>query len=573
MRRWITFLAALVSTFAAFADEQRVNDLDITVTLYSSGIAGIHEVWDVETGDQITEWYLNRENLGDIEVFNLRVLDEMYNGAEPFADDGEWKVDRNRKQKTGRSGIVHKPGGVELCWGIGDYGHHVFHAFYAMKKAVKTLNDYDMLHLQLVSDQLAAPPKHVRVTVRTDTASVHAQLDTTNTRVWGFGFRGTAAFEDGTVVFESSEAFGYDSSVIALLRFEKGLFSSPSVQERDFQAVLDHAMEGADFGPRGGEEEEDDPVADGIALFFTALTMWVVGKKFYRTFTGKVSKRDKRRLLGTTEGAISWYHDIPMNGDLIAADYALSRLGEDRKQNALASAEILRMIYKGYLDVQKDASGKVEITFSKDKQGKSPIDPIAGDLWSMMLEASGDDRVLQDTEFSAWSKQNQSRLYSWTDKMTLMGKQTFRDKGWMPSGGDRFTPAGQTETQHLIGFKKYLSDFTISNEREAREVHLWQEYLVYGTLFGIATQVARQLKDIDPVLFEKAVGFDYTTFSGALGQLDSLARAITSANRAYTASSYSGGSSSGGSWGGFGGGTSFGGGGGFSGGGHGGGGR
>lgn len=572
MRRLLVLIAAWVPAFAAFADGQKVHDLDITVTLYSAGIAGIHEVWDVDTGDQITEWYLNRENLGDIEISNLKVLDEMYNGAEPFADAGEWDVDRSRKQKTGRSGIVHKQNGVELCWGIGDYGHHVFHAFYIMKNAVKTLNDYDMLHLQLVSDELAAPPKHVRVTIRTDTASVHAQLDTTNTRVWGFGFYGTAAYEDGTVVFESSEPFGYYSSVIALLRFEKGLFSSPSVQERDFQVVLDRAMEGADFGPRGDDEEEDDPIADGIALFLTGLTIWIAGRKFFRVATGKISNREKRQLLGTKETAVTWYHDIPMDNDLIAADYALTRLGEDRKKNALASAEILRMIYKGYLDVRKDAAGKVEITFSKDKQGKAPIDSIAGDLWSMMLEASGEDRVLQDTEFSAWSKEHRSRLHSWTDKMTLMGKQTFRDKGWMPSSGDRFTPAGQTETQHLIGFRKYLSDFTLSDERMTAEVHLWQEYLVYGTLFGIAEKVAKELKDIDPMLFEKTIGYDYTTFSGALNQLDSLARAITSSNRAYNASTYSGGSS-GGSWGGFGGGTSFGGGGGFSGGGHGGGGR
>ena len=83
--------------------------------------------------------------------------------------------------------------------------------------------------------------------------------------------------------------------------------------------------------------------------------------------------------------------------------------------------------------------------------------------------------------------------------------------------------------------------------------------------------MAKQLKDIDPVLFERTIGYDYTTFSGALNSLNSLSRAITSANRSYVASTYSG--SSGGSWGGFGGGSSFGGGGGFSGGGHGGGGR
>ena len=48
-------MAALVSTFAAFADEQKVRDLDITVTLYSHGVAGFHEVWDLDTGDRITE--------------------------------------------------------------------------------------------------------------------------------------------------------------------------------------------------------------------------------------------------------------------------------------------------------------------------------------------------------------------------------------------------------------------------------------------------------------------------------------------------------------------------------------
>ncbi len=132
MKQWITLLAALVTTFAAFADEQRVYDLDITVTLYSHGIAGIHEVWDLDTGEGITEWYLPRENLGDIEVFNLKVLDEQYNGGQPFSDVGEWDVDLSRRQKTGKSGIVHKYDGVELCWGIGDYGHHVFHVFYTM---------------------------------------------------------------------------------------------------------------------------------------------------------------------------------------------------------------------------------------------------------------------------------------------------------------------------------------------------------------------------------------------------------------------------------------------------------
>ena len=224
MRRWIALLAALVSTFAVFGRQQSVRDVTIDVTLFSSGNALIHEKWDVDTGTEITEWYLPRENLGDIEITDFSVFSD----GVPLSDAGEWDVDRSRSQKAGRFGIVHKYNGVELCWGIGEYGDHIFEPLYVMTRAVKTLHDYDMLHLQLVNDELSAPPQHVKVRIQL-TDAMEAQLDTTNCRAWGFGFYGTAAFEDGTVVYETSEPLGYYDSVIVLLRFDKGLFNSPSV--------------------------------------------------------------------------------------------------------------------------------------------------------------------------------------------------------------------------------------------------------------------------------------------------------------------------------------------------------
>ena len=102
-------MAALVSTFAVFAREQKVRDVDIVVTLFKNGEALIHEKWDVNTGDEITEWYLPRENLGDIQIRDFTVFSD----GKELSDDGEWDVDRSRKQKAGRFGIVHKSRGVE----------------------------------------------------------------------------------------------------------------------------------------------------------------------------------------------------------------------------------------------------------------------------------------------------------------------------------------------------------------------------------------------------------------------------------------------------------------------------
>jgi hypothetical protein len=562
MKKWLALMAALVSTFAVFAREQKVRDVDIEVTLFKTGEALIHEKWDVNTGDEITEWYLPRENLGDIGIAAFKV----YSDGKELSDDGEWDVDRSRSQKAGRFGIVHKRSGVELCWGIGDYGDHVFEPVYLMTNVVKTLDDYDMIHMQFVTDELAAPPQHVRVTIKA-ADELGIQLDTNTTRAWGFGYSGTVSFENGTVVFESDEPFRYKSSVISLLRFNKGIFESPSVQEREFSDVLSLAMSGADFGDGNSDEDEDTP--GDIAAFFTMLVMYLAGRKLVRKASGKVSRRDKKKILGTDPNSVGWCRDIPFNGNLIAADYTLTRLGEDRKKNALASAEILRMIYKGYLDVHKDANGNVEISFAKSKEGKDPVDEIANDLWSMMLEASGDDRVLQDKEFSKWSKRNTKRLYNWTSKVTSMGSNQLRSNGWMAIAGSAYSAAGQEQARNLIGFRKFLDDFTLTGQRETIEAHLWQEYLVFGALLGVADKVAKQLKDIDPILFEKTVGYDYGTFHSVLYNMDALSRSITNASvMGAPSTSYSGGSR-----GGYGGHSSFGGGGGFSGGGHGGGGR
>ena len=165
-------LSALLILSAGWAAAaQEVRDIDITLTLLDNGGLVVHEAWDINTGTDITEWYLVRENLGDITIPALYVSED----GKEFEDVGEWDVRRSLEEKAGKCGIVHKDnGGMELCWGIGSYGDHVFHPVYGMTRAVKALNDYDMLHLQVVSPGLSSPPKHVKVTVE----SSDFQLDT-----------------------------------------------------------------------------------------------------------------------------------------------------------------------------------------------------------------------------------------------------------------------------------------------------------------------------------------------------------------------------------------------------------
>lgn len=60
------------------------------------------------------------------------------------------------------------------------------------------------------------------------------------------------------------------------------------------------------------------------------------------------------------------------------------------------------------------------------------------------------------------------------------------------------TAEGQRQWRELLGLKRYLLDFSLLAERTVSETVLWQEYMVYAVLLGIAEQVLEQVRTLYP---------------------------------------------------------------------------
>ena len=114
------------------------------------------------------------------------------------------------------------------------------------------------------------------------------------------------------------------------------------------------------------------------------------------------------------------------------------------------------------------------------------------------------------------------------------------------------------EAEEMYGLKKFLLEFTLIREREPIEVHLWNEYLMYAQIFGIAKEVASQFEKLYPEVIEDMGGYGYD-FSDVLFiytiSRSGMSSARSAANFASSGSSFSGGG--GGSFGGGGGGGGF----------------
>lgn len=531
-----------------------IEEARIEVALDKDGSARITETWTLDYSEG-TEFYLVKENLGDIAISDLAVTDEA---GRTFTNIGRWDTSASFGSKAGKCGIVTKRNGCELCWGLGSYGPHTFTATYKVSNLVKTLNDYDMLHYQFVSPGLSSPPAHVIVSI----ACPGFFFEEGNTKFWGFGYEGTTVLLGGKIIYESSAHFRYESSVIALARFDKGIFDSPSVQDRSFDEVLQGAMEGASFAD--DEEYEEPTFWEKVAAFFGTM-MGVILPVGLVGFAATAPRRLRKKLLGTPRAAnVPWSRDIPCGGDIVESHYLLGKMGLSKK-NTVASALILRMIQNGALQVRTDAKGKIEMSFNDSAMAYA--DETAKELYSMMKDASGSDVILQDKEFSRWSKRHTSRVSQWVTSLEKKGNAKAVANG-LKTGG-KYTEKGCVESKKLVGFKNFLSDTTLSKERASAEVVLWQDYLTFAALFGIADRIADELKDIRPIDLQQNQAnmtyYDNYTMRNLINMTNSMANNITNAHTAYQAAQ-SGSSRSGG--GGF---SSFGGGGGFSGGGFGGG--
>ena len=353
----------------------------------------------------------------------------------------------------------------------------------------------------------------------------------------------------GTLMARPEKGFSGKSSVILLARFDKGVFSPVHQTDKDFSAVQEKAMDGADFG--------DDDALPWFARIFMVLFTVVIPVLGIFGAIAAVRKRN-RKLFGVPRlSQIDWCRDVPYGGDILQSSYILRKVNTVAGGSTVAGAMILRMIERGQLTVMHSGrNGKqVEIAFNDD----APLDALSQSermLYGMMKEASGSDRILQKHEFSRWSLRNGKQIERWISTVETESRNRIAENG---HDGE----AGQAEARKVIGLRKFLKDFTLVQERGSAEVALWNDYLVFGALYGIADKVARELSEINPKVFEQTVYSDPYTARQIVWMSRDLSNSITNAAARTSA----------GAKGGFGGRASFGGGGGFHGGGFGGGAR
>ena len=558
MKKTVLILCALLSCLAMAAQPvKQIREVEILVELQPNGDAWVTQCWDVEAGSSGTEFYIPIGNLGPMSISDLYVWD----GEEEFESLGNhWDVDQSRSWKTGKCGIVPKKDGVELCWGLGEPGDHIWTVLYYVSGLVQAYEDADAFNFMFVNRGMDPAPKKATVTIVPDSDFKCDKWTSDNVRVWAFGYSGEINVRDGAVVAETDDAMDSGNCLIALVKFEKDIFQPRVTKSEPFQNLLDRALDGSSYG-------EDESDGEGGFWFYIVAFLAFLAWAAWAGITSALGYKWKEKMFGKHK-IDGWFRSAPMDGNLFASHYVLSRgkrfSADAAPANNLIGAFFLRWVMDGHVSVQPDPKSekRVNLLFKADKVSDNAIEE---QLYEMALAAAGANRLLEKGEFEKWASRNYYRVTGWPQRAIAEGIVYLKEKGyWVKS--TELSLDGQKEACHVIEFQNFLKDFTLSDQRSADEVKLWKDYLVFAQLFGIAEKVTSQFKKLYPAEFaelarQTGVTSDTLLYT-ALWTNSISSRAFSNATARATGSASGGGGR-----------ASFGGGGGFSGGGFGGGGR
>lgn len=537
-RKFIALLAACLCAAACCvpaAAANHVPEITIDVSLRPDGSAAVTQVWTADTGEG-TEFYLSCRDSGYLTITDFSVSDE--DGPYPLLE--EWDVDASFEEKARRCGVLETEEGVELCWGISEYGRRRYTITYVLHGLVGAYADADGFNYRFV-DEMDLFPTDVALTIRSQDGT---PLTEEACGVWAFGYDGDVWFEDGVIRAQSGTALDEGQHMTVMVSLEKGLLAPLRQSEGSFEEVKERAFQDSDY-----EEGSFGDFLLGLLILLLAGALIALAAVLAAQWRkAKLRRRMKR---------VDYVRDAPNNGSLNVTHRLGAACGLCR-EDALLGAYLLRLVIDGALEPEEDAaSPQVDLRLTRPPRSGDAYDDA---FYTIMEAAAGADGLLQARELERYCDENGKPLAGFVDSCrqdadrTLIRAGCYR--GAVCEGVKSLTQEGWRQLDEILGLKRFLLDFSLIQERGVAETAIWQDYLLYAHLLGIAGQVAPQIRRLYPDALPQVERFERCI--GCAGYYDHLLYGVYERERQRMEAARSAGS---------GGRASFGGGGGFSGGG------
>ena len=481
----ILLIMFLANITLVFAKDDVINRIDVNITLDNSGNAHVEEIWDVKA-NMGTEFYKGMYNLGNMEVTNFKV----YENDTLFTYLDNWNIHASLNDKKNKNGINYTDEGIELCFGKGSMGRHVFKLTYDISNFVFKTNDALVIYYQVINMDMTPPPKNFSL-VLTGPNAFDKDID-----VWGYGYKGYAYVNNGKIYMSNEEKTLLEEGdyAVLLVKFPLGMFNVDENNRYDIFDDFDEVYNKAEDGTFDYDySEKEDILGIIITLGTLIFTFAIVAIAIASANEYKFESLGRKIKIKE----INNFRDIPCDKNEFNAYFLSCVYRLNKKDTDFFGAILLKWLLEDKIEMKDSKNGK-----SKDiylKQGLTFSNNVEEKLYEYLTSASK-DYILEKKELEKWSRKNYNKLFNWIKDAEKLGRTNYINRGLVEKKGSKYLikDALKDEAIRLAGLKKFLNEFSRIKERQVIEVKLWKEYLIYAQIFGIAKEVASQFKDYYP---------------------------------------------------------------------------
>lgn len=512
------------------AKANTIESIDTKVYIDQNGNGYVTEIWKLDA-DEGTESYHSFGNMENRKITNFTVsMDNI-----SYQRQAQWNIDGTKQQKAYKNGINYTNNGLELCWGI-QYGKHTYQIDYTIQNLVWQYDNNQIMYFTFLPVNMNPAPKSFNLTIT-------GPKSFSNIKYSSYGFNSTNNIINGQITFKSNKALKSNQYAVALVGFPNGTFTPSITKTGTYEDVANEALKGAKLNEQ--KKLINIAIYGGVGIIFIIIIVMAVRSQ---------DRYDETQFIIPKE--INNFRDIPFDKDLMQA-YFIGQRKNIMKKEKLMGAIILKWIKEGQIKMIDTEGGKLD--FNKNDNYYLDItnlqktdNPTEIELRNILIDAADNNKKLTPKEFKKYCQTEFERIRKWLDDAVEISLNINIDKGYIEKGIENYTkkktrivykltPKLAEEFIKLKGLKKFLEDMTIIDEKKAIEVHIWDEYLIFAQVMGIADKVAKQLKDFHPVEYNNNINY-YSTYI----LIDHFSTsAISTANSAASSGgSFSGGGSS-----------------------------
>lgn len=552
----ISFMLLIIIAIVGIANAVQANSIsgiDMDIYVNKNGDAIVTETWNCYA-NKGTEVYHPYFNLGNSKITDLIVSEKN----ETYTTLNNWNTSGNLSSKAYKCGINKVSNGVELCWGISQYGSHKYTVKYNISKFVSELNDSQMIYWTLIPYEFSNSIGKVSIKIYAD-EPIEDTID-----VWGYGNYGGLCYVSDGAIHMYKENLNTSEYMTLLAKFPLKTYNCSNKINKNFEYYYNMAEKGKTKYNKDNKSKNIIPFSMFFYMFpilFSIIISKLIKKGNKGTEYGEFNKELQR----TNE----YYRDIPFEGNLFRAYYVGYTYGIIKNKTDLLGAMILKWIKEEKVKIKKITK---QVLFTDKEElaieliyKENQIDNAEERELYRMINLASEDGILEKHELKKWCKKNYNKILEWFSKVVREEREILLQEGLIEetkSGKIFITTITEVssklteEAEKLVGLKKFLLDYTRIVEKEPIEVIVLENYLIYAQMLGITKEVIKEFKDLYPEIIEQT---HYMTYTDVMWINYCSTRGIYAANEAKrAASNYSSGgggfSSGGGGSGSFGGG-------------------